>query len=66
MRRSCGEASTHTAGAGPRIKSGVTEEALDTILKARVKEALSDAAPSIPQAGVFAALRARHAKRTEA
>jgi antitoxin ParD1/3/4 len=37
------------------------EEALDAILKARVEEALADPAPSIPQAEVFAALRARHA-----
>ena len=39
------------------------EEALDAILKARVEEALADPAPSIPQADVFAALRARHAQR---
>lgn len=41
------------------------EEALDAILKARVEEALTDPAPSIPQADVFAALRAHHAKRTK-
>ena len=40
------------------------EEALDAILKARVEEALADPAPSIPQADVFAALRARHARRS--
>jgi len=40
------------------------EEALDAILKARVEEALADPAPSITQADVFAALRARHAKRS--
>ena len=39
------------------------EEALDAILKARVEEALADPAPSIPQADVFAALRAHHARR---
>lgn len=39
------------------------EEALDAILKARVEEALADPAPSIPQADVFAALRAHHGKR---
>ncbi len=39
------------------------EEALDAILKARVEEALADRAPSIPQADVFAALRAHHAGR---
>jgi hypothetical protein len=40
----------------------VTKEALDAILKARVEEALADPAPSISQADVFAALRARHAE----
>jgi antitoxin ParD1/3/4 len=39
------------------------EEALDAILKVRVEEALADPAASIPQADVFAELRARHAKR---
>ena len=42
------------------------EEALDAILKARVEEALADPEPSIPQADVFAALRAHHAKRSRA
>lgn len=40
------------------------ERALDAILKARVEEALADPAPSIPQADVFAELRAHHAART--
>ncbi len=39
------------------------EAALDAIIKARVEEALADPAPPIPQANVFAALRAHHAER---
>lgn len=39
------------------------EAALDAILKVRVEEALADPAPSIPQADVFAALRAHHGQR---
>jgi antitoxin ParD1/3/4 len=42
------------------------EAALDAILKAKVEAALSDPAPSIPQAEVFDALRAAHAKRKAA
>lgn len=42
------------------------EGALDAILEARVKEALADPAPSIPQTDVFAELRAHHARRTAA
>lgn len=39
------------------------EHVLDAVLKARVEEAPADPAPSIPQAEVFAALRAHHAAR---
>ena len=39
------------------------EQALDAVLKARVEQALADPAPSIPQADVFADLRAHHARR---
>lgn len=42
------------------------EAALDAILKARVAEALADPAPSIAQDDVFAELKARHAKQTQA
>lgn len=42
------------------------EATLDAIVKARVEESLADPAPSIPQADVFAALRARHAQRAGA
>jgi antitoxin ParD1/3/4 len=39
------------------------EAALDALLKAKVEEALADPSPRIPQAEVFADLRAHHAKR---
>jgi len=39
---------------------------LSAILKARVHEALADPAPSIPQAEVFADLRAHHSERAAA
>lgn len=39
------------------------EQALDAVLKARVKEALADPNPAIPQAEVFAELRAHHEAR---
>lgn len=42
------------------------EETLDAVLKARVQEALADSTPSLPQDEVFAALRAHHARRTQA
>ena len=38
------------------------EAALDALLKAKVEEALAMTAPTIPQADVFADLRAHHAK----
>ena len=37
------------------------EELLDTLLKARVAEALADTSPPVDHAEVFAGLRARHA-----
>jgi antitoxin ParD1/3/4 len=40
------------------------DNALDALLKARVEEALADPSPSIPQADVFAELRAHHAGRS--
>ncbi len=42
------------------------EQALDAVLKARVEAALADPAPSLPQAEVFAKLRAHHATRSAA
>lgn len=39
---------------------------LDKILQAKVRAALVDAAPSIPQADVFAALKAHHDARKSA
>lgn len=42
------------------------EQALDVVLKARVEAALADPAPSLPQAEVFAKLRAHHATRSAA
>jgi antitoxin ParD1/3/4 len=42
------------------------EVALDAILKAKVEAALADPSPSVPQAQVFADLRAAHEKRKSA
>ncbi len=42
------------------------EAALDAILKAKVEAALADPSPSIPQADVFAELRALHEQRRSA
>lgn len=39
------------------------EEALDAILRERVRASLADPRPSIPQDQVFADLRAHHARR---
>lgn len=42
------------------------EAALDSILRAKVDEALADPAPSIAQAEVFADLRTHHSRRKSA
>lgn len=42
------------------------EVALEAILKAKVEAALADPSPSLPQADVFADLRAAHEKRKAA
>lgn len=41
------------------------ESTLDSVIRARVEEALADPAPSIAQDDVFAELRARHAERAK-
>jgi antitoxin ParD1/3/4 len=42
------------------------EEALDQVLREKVRAALDDPRPSIPAEDVFAELRARHAERVKA
>ncbi|MEP7222620.1 MAG: type II toxin-antitoxin system ParD family antitoxin [Novosphingobium sp.] len=42
------------------------EASLDAVMQARVAQALANPAPSIPQADVFATLRAHHAAKTKA
>lgn len=46
-----------------RRRDAEKNQALDAMLKARVEETLSDPQPSIPQANVFADLRAYHEAR---
>lgn len=67
----CRVASGRYASVSEVVRAGLRalereEAALDAILKARVEAALADPAPSIPQADVFDALGAAHAKRTAA
>jgi antitoxin ParD1/3/4 len=42
------------------------EEALNTVMRAKIREALDDARPDIPAEDVFAELRAYHAEQVKA
>lgn len=49
-----------------KLVFNLEENVLDKILQAKVRAALVDPAPSIPQSDVFTALRARHDGRKSA
>ncbi len=70
MAQSC-VASGRYASVSEVVRAGLRalereEAALDAILKAKVEEALADPLPLIPQADVFAELKAHHTRRKSA